>query len=67
MDLTITVLLTVALRCIHSVLMDYKNSTLKDGLKSKETEQDVFSIILKQNKELRKNLFGIKFENKIDL
>ncbi|XP_055505954.1 low choriolytic enzyme-like [Leucoraja erinacea] len=54
MDLTITVLLTVALRCIHSVLMDYKNSTLKDGLKSKETEQDVFSIILKQNKELLK-------------
>ncbi|XP_078271736.1 LOW QUALITY PROTEIN: astacin-like metalloendopeptidase [Rhinoraja longicauda] len=54
MDLTIAVLLTLALRCIHSALMDHKNSTIKDGLKSEETEQDVFSIILKQNKELSK-------------
>ncbi|XP_055505764.1 astacin-like metalloendopeptidase isoform X2 [Leucoraja erinacea] len=54
MDLTIAVLLTLALRCIHSALMDYKNSTLKDGMKSEETEQDVFRIILKQNKELLK-------------
>ncbi|XP_051885111.1 low choriolytic enzyme-like [Pristis pectinata] len=57
MDLTVAILLTLSQRCIHSALMNYVNSTLEDGLKSNHLdtdEQDVFSIILKNNEKLLK-------------
>ncbi|XP_069751432.1 embryonic protein UVS.2-like isoform X7 [Narcine bancroftii] len=59
MDLTIAMLLTLSLVCIHSALMDYGNSTMEDGLQTEQRdmdEQDVSSIILKQNEKLIKKM-----------